>query len=199
MSWNQVLETLGAGAAGSIMAAGWTKQAGVADWARNGSGLIVPGETYATNIRRTTEMPSADMAVEAVLNAATGSELNHTLIVRSNAAINNDAQFDRINLAAGPELWFNGSYVTGYGDLGWAFTAHPTLRVEAQGTDYRVYINGVLRRTLTARLAGGAGSNHAGFRGRSVDEFQALRVYEWADEPAPTDDGMHVGLLLTPP
>lgn len=180
MPYTLVHEELGTGAAGSIIGTWWTIEPGNSPWAKNGAGLIVPGESWSSAIRRAVEAPTPDIKLAGKINAATHSELNHEFRIRGSGSDWGVA--DTFVLFSGPEVYYNGAYqnALSYGNYG-TFSAHPLIEIEAEGSSYRIYRNGVLWTTFTAARSGGTGSNYAGFKANSSSEWQYLAYYNWQE------------------
>lgn len=193
MAWTLVKNEPGAGSAAAL-GSDWTEQAGVASWAKNGSGLIVPGESYQTAVRLTAEVASADMAVEAQINAAVAGDMDHHLIVRSDSGIADGDLFDSVRII-GSEVYYNGAYQDplSYGNLP-TFVANPVIRLEAQGSTYTFIFDGTTVGTLTARLDG-TGGQYAGFKGGSADTWRDLNVYVWDEGGGDPVVGPYWGVL----
>lgn len=185
MAYTLVHSDDGSGSAGAL-GSEWTEEAFVASWTRNGSGVIVPGESYGTSVVYATDLSSADHAIEAVVVAGANSA-DHSLTIRGDSAA---SAYDQVRLV-GQEVYYNGAYVAGY----WGgYAANPTLRLEAEGTTYRFFVNGVQRWSGTPVRSGGTASNYVGMRSTSSFTWDSVSIYDW-DSGGPSVPGPYWGVL----
>lgn len=151
---------------------GFTTEAFVAPWVRDGSGNARGGEAYGTSTVDDIEAGDDRMAVETALPPSAPS---HWLLIHSNSP---PSAYDATRVVAGPELYYNGVYQGGYWGGG---TADESLRIEDDGAGgYDIFVDGVLRVDgAVPTQTPGVGQNYGGMRGSSADAFTDLRVQEW--------------------